>query len=265
MRSGVLFGLLYCFSVGCIGLSYYLVLEHYSTDDASFCDLGQYFSCSKVNKSEWAELFQVPIASWGFLWSLVFLCCVVLAQQSQGDYLAALVVWLSVGFAFVWYLVLGEYVLGAICLMCTVIHVLTVSSLAIAIVLYRRSRERSLAQLPALLWRLRYWIAAVLALHACAFAYYRAGFAADHSALCICATERDVKLFARGDDMQLKLQRQQLGSAFAKIRFIDCNAHAARCEKASFDGALLWTRGSAHAKQIFTPTQLAQFSQCNSH
>jgi asparagine N-glycosylation enzyme membrane subunit Stt3 len=57
------FPLLYLFSIVCFLLSLYLIKEHYSTEESSFCDVGTYFSCSKVNKSSWSVLFGVPLGN----------------------------------------------------------------------------------------------------------------------------------------------------------------------------------------------------------
>ena len=51
-------------SVLAIGVSIYLGQQHYALGPAS-CDIGELFSCSTVNKSEYSELFGIPIAFMG--------------------------------------------------------------------------------------------------------------------------------------------------------------------------------------------------------
>jgi uncharacterized membrane protein len=47
-------------------LSIYLTYQHYK-EGSSFCDLSEGLSCGVVNKSEWSELFGIPVAILGLL------------------------------------------------------------------------------------------------------------------------------------------------------------------------------------------------------
>jgi len=226
---------LYLLSWSCVCLSLYLIKEHYSDAESSLCDIGKYFSCSKVNKSAWSVLFGVPIASWGALWSLVFFACVMLAQQWQREFVSALVIWLAVGFAFIWYLVLGEYVLESICLFCTVIHVVTVVSFGLAISIYKDKFYRadplsSLAQLGSVLWKLKNWISLVLLLHTLLYGYYQLygdNFAKENLARCL--TSKGAKLYGNSEDATRR-QLLLFGDASKHIYFINCGLNLTRCE-----------------------------------
>lgn len=48
-----------------------LIQTHYKTSEAgSFCNLNDYWNCDRVNKSIFAEIFDIPIAIFGFLFYL---------------------------------------------------------------------------------------------------------------------------------------------------------------------------------------------------
>ena len=73
-------------SIGIL-LSLYAVFLHYDKSGSSICDIGETFSCDKVNKSPWATLGFVPVSILGTL-SYLLLFTVVLKGPSLRKMLA---------------------------------------------------------------------------------------------------------------------------------------------------------------------------------
>ena len=48
-------------------ISLYMVYLHYSPEPSEFCNFWENLNCDVVNKSEWSELFGIPVALLGFL------------------------------------------------------------------------------------------------------------------------------------------------------------------------------------------------------
>jgi len=129
---------------GVIGflVSLYLGQQHFSTEPA-LCDAGDLFSCSTVNKSEYSELFGIPIA---FLGAGHYLSMIVLAASvGQKGYEAAgkllrLTTLLSVVYSVV-LMYLSATVLGAWCLFCISLYGLNAISLFAASTLEIKGSE----------------------------------------------------------------------------------------------------------------------------
>jgi len=105
------------------------------------CDLSSVVSCSAVLDSPWAKLFGVPIAALGASWylMLVWMAFILVSSTPVVPELVVLVLaWCGCGCLFVVYLLLVELHLGAICPMCTIIHVLTFVHTVCAARLLRR-------------------------------------------------------------------------------------------------------------------------------
>ena len=66
-----------------IGVSFYLGQQHFESG-ASICDVGSSFSCSDVNKSEYSELFGVPLAYLGASYYGGMLMLAVFALRDPG-------------------------------------------------------------------------------------------------------------------------------------------------------------------------------------
>src|SRR5271163_665171 len=100
-----------------IFLSFFLVKEHYETDQ-SFCDslAGGKFSCSSVNRSEYSEFIGVPVAVFGAIWGLVLTFGAWKIHQNDrvAYYTTAVLLWALMGVFFIVYMVAAEIILGAV-------------------------------------------------------------------------------------------------------------------------------------------------------
>eukprot|EP00906_Rhabdomonas_costata_P025538 RCo036506 len=129
-------------AMGAVGMAcaVYLVVLHYSTKP-SFCELGSRLSCEKVDRSAFAVLLGVPVSVLGAGWFGLLLLLEAELFLTPSLPMAVLVLaWLASGVAFVGYLVFAEIWIGAVCPLCTVVHVVTLASFWMATVAVRKFR-----------------------------------------------------------------------------------------------------------------------------
>jgi uncharacterized membrane protein len=109
-------------------VSAYLTWEAFTAGATLACPEGDTVNCAKVTESEWSKFFGVPVAPLGmaFFAVLAWLCRPVLLRREGLGWDRVRLAWVSVGLVMVLYLVWAElFKIGAICLWCTVVHVLT--------------------------------------------------------------------------------------------------------------------------------------------
>jgi len=115
--------------LGIIGLfvSLYLLQSHYAPQEGTVCDINSTLSCSIVNSSSYSELFNVPLALLGAFWFVIviYLAYITIKQQSLAG--ERLYYWIIIGLLFIVYMVYGEYMVGAICLACTLVHIIIIA------------------------------------------------------------------------------------------------------------------------------------------
>ncbi len=109
-------------------VSAYLTFEHFTANSTLACSIGGVVDCAKVTSSPWSTLMGVPVALLGLIFFAVtlWLCLPGTWRRTQGWLDPARLAWLTVGLGMVLYLVWAElFRIHAICLWCTVVHVLT--------------------------------------------------------------------------------------------------------------------------------------------
>ncbi len=109
-------------------VSAYLTIEAFTGGATLACPEGETINCAKVTESEWSKLFGVPVAPLGlvFFAGLAWLCRPVLFRRPGKRWDRLRLTGVGVGLAMVLYLVWAElFKIHAICLWCTVVHVLT--------------------------------------------------------------------------------------------------------------------------------------------
>jgi uncharacterized membrane protein len=111
-----------------LGVSIYLTLAHYTTAVQISCPENATINCEKVTTSPQSMVFGIPVAVLGLVFFVGMLAFnLPLAWRSRRRF----VPWVRLGMAitgigFISYLVYAElYVIHAICLWCTSVHVLT--------------------------------------------------------------------------------------------------------------------------------------------
>lgn len=143
-------------SIAGILLSVYMVMDKYSTTGRSSCDLSERISCSAINNSSFSMLLGLPVAVWGVVWFLISAAFSFLLRRAEtlgsvriqpescpplpasAVWATALLAWCVAGVGFIFYLLGAELVLGAICPMCTLVHVVVAFLFYTSLRLYGR-------------------------------------------------------------------------------------------------------------------------------
>lgn len=121
-----------------LAVSGYLTYEHYSESVTLACPDTGAVNCVRVTSSRWSELLGVPVALLGLLFfvAVVVLCLPVAWRSSRPWVTRGRLLVLAGGVLMVLYLVWAElFRIDAICLWCTVVHVVTVLLFGIVAVL----------------------------------------------------------------------------------------------------------------------------------
>lgn len=111
-----------------IGLITSLYLAYSATFNMPVaCPKGQFIDCASVLSSPYAKTFGVPN---GYLGVLFFLAVLAFVYLKRAELLALLN---ALGMGFVIYFLYAEYMVGSICLECTLVHICTVALLLISL------------------------------------------------------------------------------------------------------------------------------------
>jgi uncharacterized membrane protein len=117
-----------------LAVAAYLTIEHFTSPSLLACPETGVINCQKVTSSAQSAVFGIPVALLGLLFFVAMLPAnlpVAWRMRSPAVRYGRLVLAL-VGIGFVCYLVYAElFILDAICLWCTAVHVLTVALFAI--------------------------------------------------------------------------------------------------------------------------------------
>ena len=132
-------------SVAGLAVSLYLTIAHFTSNAILACGSGGTVNCERVITSPESFFFGVPVAILGLFWFVAMTAlCVPRAWRSSARWVTRARALLAVaGIGFVLWLVYAElYRIGAICLWCTVVHVITFV-LFVLIVTQLPARDRS--------------------------------------------------------------------------------------------------------------------------
>jgi uncharacterized membrane protein len=133
-------------SIAALMVSAYLTLAHLTTPETLACSDSGAINCTRVTTSAHSRFLGIPVALLGLVWSaaMVALCTPGAWSRRVAWIRGARLVLASTGVVFVLWLVYAElFVIRAICLWCTAIHVLAFALFAL-IVLF----ESTVAPLP---------------------------------------------------------------------------------------------------------------------
>lgn len=273
--------------------SCFLIYEHYNTkeDENAICDINSKISCTAILSSEWSTLFSVPLAFLGITWNLFHLLfCFQLLNNMETKYnsvwITASFYWSSLGVIFVLYLLLGEFMLGAICPLCTVVHIATI---AIFYNSFQISKEiKSKPTLPFIISSLKQWIITIVFVHIVILvffnlpqrsisSYYSSSSSTttvslDSSSnahivdLAKCLTEKSVFMYGSPQCSHCQSQKKKFGDAFEHIIFYDCDT-STECRDSKVEGFPTWIKwkgdeevGRVVGVQEFH--ELAKFGNC---
>ncbi|MEM3839384.1 MAG: vitamin K epoxide reductase family protein [Candidatus Micrarchaeaceae archaeon] len=105
----------------------YLTIMHY-TDRQVACPDSGIINCENVLSSQYASLIGLPLAVWGLFFFAIEIG-IILAVANKD----LLVIYSGIGVAFVIYLLYIEYLVGSICIYCTIVHIIVVVTFALSI------------------------------------------------------------------------------------------------------------------------------------
>jgi uncharacterized membrane protein len=111
-----------------LGVAGYLTFEHFTSSTSLACSDNGVVNCLKVTTSSYSAVAGVPVAVLGLVYFAVMLMLQLplMWQRPERGLRLARVGWSVVGLGTVLYLLSAElFVIDAICLWCTAVHVLT--------------------------------------------------------------------------------------------------------------------------------------------
>lgn len=119
-----------------IGVSIYLTVAHFTSPDVLACAESGTINCSAVTTSAQSVVLGIPVAVLGLAWFVPMTALFVPAAWRSADPRVhrARVVGTASGVAFVLWLIYAElFLIGAICLWCTVAHVMALVMFAASV------------------------------------------------------------------------------------------------------------------------------------
>jgi uncharacterized membrane protein len=123
-------------SLGGVGVSTYLTIAHFTTSKILVCSASGTVNCERVTTSAQSTFVGIPVALLGLVWFVAMTALSLpLAWRSPNRlvHLARLAGAIAgVGFA-LWLVYAELFIIGAICLWCTVAHVLAFGLFVIAL------------------------------------------------------------------------------------------------------------------------------------
>jgi uncharacterized membrane protein len=117
----------FALALAAVGVSTYLTIAHFTSPDVLACSANGTIDCAKVTTSAESEFLGIPVAILGLVWAVAMaaLCSPAAWRSSVGWVRAVRIALASAGILFVLWLVYAElFIIHAICLWCTAMHVL---------------------------------------------------------------------------------------------------------------------------------------------
>jgi len=123
-----------CLALGALGVSIYLAIAHLTDPEVLACAASGAVNCVEVTTSAQSVVAGIPVAYLGVAWSLAMVgLCLPAAWRARAPWIRPLRLALATsGLVFVLWLIYAElFLIRAICLWCTVVHVLTFALFAV--------------------------------------------------------------------------------------------------------------------------------------
>jgi uncharacterized membrane protein len=125
-----------------LGVAGYLTIAHYTTSSILACGGSGLVNCELVTTSAQSRFFGIPVALLGLLWfvAMTALCLPAAWRSSDRRVHGIRLLAATLGIGFVLWLVYAELIIiGAVCLWCTVVHVIAFGLFAISVWAYSYS------------------------------------------------------------------------------------------------------------------------------
>lgn len=136
-------------------ISIYMGYLHYSPAPSAFCNFGENLNCDVVNKSEWSEIFGIPVVLLGFLTFLVIFALNSFILKDKKEFSGfdltkrslitiqlIILIW-STLYSYGFLLLYVEYYkLGGIyCPLCLVLDILILAMLIVALIIHKEVKN----------------------------------------------------------------------------------------------------------------------------
>jgi uncharacterized membrane protein len=108
----------------------YLTVTHYTNTPVACSDTG-IINCDAVLNSQYSVLLGLPFTVWGLIFFIIEIGLILVIKNKD-----LFVIYNGIGIAFVAYLLFVEYLVGNICIYCTLVHILVVLIFVISILDY---------------------------------------------------------------------------------------------------------------------------------
>jgi uncharacterized membrane protein len=243
-------------------LACYLTYLHLSPGHSSFCEIGpKVISCEAVSKSKYSELLGVPVSMFGICWFLLLLYFAFqapLESEQQGIMLRLQLAWTLLGLLFVAYLLYAELMIGAICPLCTLIHVLNVLSAILARrALLQGGKQTGWLQAVRAVPRRLVLGSAVLFMLPLLVVHGSTLLRGNETAinpehLLLCLRQKGVTMYGAASCGTCQAQKAVIGAEhFHLVDFADCELdRASRCEGRALTGYPTWIQGRGDTELV---------------
>lgn len=241
-------------------LSLYLIYDHIKDEDSSFCDVGSYISCSKVRRSIFSELFNVPIAVFGLLFNLitttVALITIQIPPKQVVNYIGFLFYLNIFGVTFIFYLISAEIYLGALCPFCTILHVLQMITMWLSYKLY--NSQKSMPSFCHVLWNMKEWFILIGFVNLIPLLYFNSNLEMMNFDKTVilnpefsqCITHSGWIFYGLSGCGWCSKQKELFGDTLDHIVFIDCKVASEDCKTLHIDGYPTWIQFDDYGTEI---------------
>ncbi len=123
-----------------LGVALHLFVSHLTGLIPSICEAGEHVSCNKVLASPYARVFNTPVSVLGvgyFIIALGFALFLAGPRHDDEEVAVAFFLYVVIGVASCVWFIYAEWLIGALCPLCTLVHVVCFALLPLAWMLYR--------------------------------------------------------------------------------------------------------------------------------
>ncbi len=253
--------------------SLYLVKNHYEgAQQGSFCDFNSVTSCSIVNTSIYSELFNVPVALLGALWFVFLFFFAIKSYKKPETYFNFIFIWAVLGTIFIFYMIIAEFLLRAICPLCTFLHIIILFVLGLSYHMVKSTKKPNKKEFVKELRKVSVFMAIIFLIP---FILFNLKFEEpkDYTDFAKCLTERDLLMYGSFKCGSCAKQRELFGEAFDNIIEIEChpqgkNPETERCLRMNIERTPTWIvekDGKELSRYVgfASPEKLSEMSGCN--